>query len=139
MGPPGVSCRAVLAGATAQRASVLIAGPLGLCYLPTFLCLGIVPVVAGLAGDVLGPGRMWGRIARQLSRGPAADPERDSWEGKAMVGNMIRILRARMTLLAVDEAGMSTVEYSTAHVYTFLLVSVCCFCSQNACANLYET
>jgi hypothetical protein len=80
MGTPGVSCRAVLAGAAAQRASVLIAGPLGLCYLPTFLCLGIVPVVAGLAGDVLAPGRMSGRIARQLSRGPAADPERDSWE-----------------------------------------------------------
>jgi hypothetical protein len=58
MGTPGVSCRAVLAGAAAQRASVLIAGPLGLCYLPTFLCLGIVPVVAGLAGDVLAPGRM---------------------------------------------------------------------------------
>ena len=53
-----MSCRAVLAGAAAQRASVLIAGPLGLCYLPTFLWLGIVPVVAGLAGDVLGPGRM---------------------------------------------------------------------------------
>jgi hypothetical protein len=29
-----------------------------------------------------------------------------------MVGNMIRVLRVRMTLLAVDEAGMSTVEYS---------------------------
>ena len=41
------------AGAAAERASVLIAGPLGLCYLPAFLCLGIVPVVAGLAGDVL--------------------------------------------------------------------------------------
>jgi pilus assembly protein TadC len=41
------------ADAAAQRASVLIAGPLGLCYLPAFLCLGIVPVVAGLAGDVL--------------------------------------------------------------------------------------
>jgi len=27
-----------------------------------------------------------------------------------MVGNMIRVLRARMTLLVVDEAGMSTVE-----------------------------
>jgi hypothetical protein len=38
---------------------VLIGGPLGLCcYLPTFLCLGIVPVVAGLAGDVLALGRM---------------------------------------------------------------------------------
>ena len=35
-----------------------------------------------------------------------------------MVGNMIRVLRARMTLLAVDEAGMSTVEYSIVSVYT---------------------
>jgi pilus assembly protein TadC len=44
------------ASAAAERASVLIAGPLGLCYLPAFLCLGIVPVVAGLAGDVLRSG-----------------------------------------------------------------------------------
>lgn len=44
------------ASAAAERASVLIAGPLGLCYLPAFLCLGIVPVVAGLAGDVLQSG-----------------------------------------------------------------------------------
>jgi Flp pilus assembly protein TadB len=36
--------------ARAQRAGVLIAGPLGLCFLPAFLCLGIAPVVAGLAG-----------------------------------------------------------------------------------------
>ena len=42
--------------AFAGRASVLIAGPLGLCYLPAFLCLGIVPVVAGLASDVLQAG-----------------------------------------------------------------------------------
>ena len=35
------------ARAAAERASVLIAGPLGLCYLPAFVCLGIVPVVAG--------------------------------------------------------------------------------------------
>ncbi len=27
---------------------VLIAGPLGLCFLPAFICLGVVPVVAGL-------------------------------------------------------------------------------------------
>ncbi|WP_207760648.1 type II secretion system F family protein [Mycolicibacterium sphagni] len=40
------------AAAAAERASVLIAGPLGLCFLPAFICLGIVPVVAGLAGDV---------------------------------------------------------------------------------------
>nr|WP_090346585.1 type II secretion system F family protein [Mycolicibacterium malmesburyense]CRL79204.1 Flp pilus assembly protein TadC [Mycolicibacterium malmesburyense] len=44
------------ARAAAERASVLIAGPLGLCYLPAFICLGIVPVVAGLAGDVLRSG-----------------------------------------------------------------------------------
>ena len=35
-----------------------------------------------------------------------------------MVGNMIRVLRARRTLLAVDEAGMSTVEYSAISDYT---------------------
>jgi hypothetical protein len=27
-----------------------------LCYLPAFVCLGIVPIVAGLAGDVLRSG-----------------------------------------------------------------------------------
>jgi hypothetical protein len=35
---------------------VLISGPLGLCFLPAFVCLGIVPVIAGLAGRVLGGG-----------------------------------------------------------------------------------
>jgi pilus assembly protein TadC len=45
-----------LAVATAERAAVLIAGPLGLCFLPAFVCLGIVPVVAGLAGDLLQSG-----------------------------------------------------------------------------------
>ncbi|MGV0626099.1 type II secretion system F family protein [Mycolicibacter minnesotensis] len=44
------------ARAAAERAGVLIAGPLGLCFLPAFVCLGIVPVVAGLAGDVLRSG-----------------------------------------------------------------------------------
>jgi pilus assembly protein TadC len=42
--------------AAGERASVLIAGPLGLCYLPAFLCLGVVPVVMGLARDVLDMG-----------------------------------------------------------------------------------
>uniref|UniRef100_UPI0021F3AD1E type II secretion system F family protein n=1 Tax=Mycolicibacterium fallax TaxID=1793 RepID=UPI0021F3AD1E len=42
--------------AAAERAGVLIAGPLGLCFLPAFVCLGIVPVIAGLAGRVLGSG-----------------------------------------------------------------------------------
>lgn len=44
------------ATAAAERAGVLIAGPLGLCFLPAFVCLGIVPVVAGLAGEIFGAG-----------------------------------------------------------------------------------
>lgn len=44
------------AEAAAERAGVLIAGPLGLCFLPAFICLGIVPVVVGLAGDIFGSG-----------------------------------------------------------------------------------
>lgn len=39
-----------------ERAGVLVSGPLGLCFLPAFVCIGIVPVVIGLAGDVLGSG-----------------------------------------------------------------------------------
>lgn len=42
--------------AGAERAGVLISGPLGLCFLPAFVCLGIVPVVIGLAGRVLAGG-----------------------------------------------------------------------------------
>jgi pilus assembly protein TadC len=38
-----------LAEARAQRAAVAVTGPLGLCFLPAFLCLGVVPVVIGLA------------------------------------------------------------------------------------------
>ncbi|MFP5069036.1 type II secretion system F family protein [Pseudonocardia nantongensis] len=37
----------------AQRAAVRITAPLGLCFLPAFLVLGIVPVVIGLAGQVI--------------------------------------------------------------------------------------
>ncbi|MDT5205101.1 MAG: hypothetical protein QOD34_1737 [Mycobacterium sp.] len=44
------------AAATAERAGVLIAGPLGLCFLPAFVCLGIVPVIVGLAGDFIESG-----------------------------------------------------------------------------------
>jgi Flp pilus assembly protein TadB len=33
----------------AQRAAVLVAGPLAACFLPAFLCLGVLPVVIGLA------------------------------------------------------------------------------------------
>ncbi|NMH90668.1 type II secretion system F family protein [Pseudonocardia bannensis] len=41
------------AQARSQRAAVLITGPLGLCFLPAFLVLGIAPVVIGLAGEAL--------------------------------------------------------------------------------------
>lgn len=40
------------AEARAQRAGVLITGPLGFCFLPGFLCLGVIPVVIGLAGQL---------------------------------------------------------------------------------------
>ncbi|WP_211190562.1 type II secretion system F family protein [Actinomycetospora sp. TBRC 11914] len=39
--------------ARAERAGVLVAGPLGLCFLPAFLALGIAPVVIGLATPLL--------------------------------------------------------------------------------------
>ncbi|NBE49852.1 type II secretion system F family protein [Streptomyces boluensis] len=42
------------AAARAHRAGVLIAAPVGLCLLPAFLTVGVVPVVIGLAGGVLG-------------------------------------------------------------------------------------
>lgn len=44
------------AAAAIERAGVLVSGPLGLCFLPAFVCLGIVPVVIGLAGKVLSGG-----------------------------------------------------------------------------------
>ena len=41
------------AEARAHRAGVLAVAPLGLCFLPAFVCLGIVPVIVGIAGGVL--------------------------------------------------------------------------------------
>lgn len=40
------------AEAAAQRAGVLITAPLGLCFLPAFVCLGVVPVIVGLAKEI---------------------------------------------------------------------------------------
>jgi pilus assembly protein TadC len=37
----------------AQRAGVWVLLPLGCCFLPAFVCIGIVPVVIGVAGQVL--------------------------------------------------------------------------------------
>jgi len=42
-----------IAEARAQRASVAVAGPLALCFLPAFLCLGVIPVVIGLAARMM--------------------------------------------------------------------------------------
>lgn len=39
--------------ARCQRVEVLISGPLGLCFLPAFLFLGVVPVVMGLASTLI--------------------------------------------------------------------------------------
>ncbi|MGV0100007.1 type II secretion system F family protein [Streptomyces californicus] len=52
--------RAAAAVRRAQRAGVLITAPVGLCFLPAFLAIGVTPVIIGLAGDLLaggGPGR----------------------------------------------------------------------------------
>jgi pilus assembly protein TadC len=38
----------------ARRAGVLAVGPLGLCFLPAFLLIGVVPAVIGLATPLLG-------------------------------------------------------------------------------------
>ncbi len=47
--------RRALAQDRARTVGVKAAVPLGLCLLPAFLLLGIVPVVAGLAGALLAP------------------------------------------------------------------------------------
>lgn len=40
--------------AAVRRAAVWVLAPLGLCFLPAFVCLGVVPMVLGLAGDLFG-------------------------------------------------------------------------------------
>ncbi|MFJ8826210.1 type II secretion system F family protein [Streptomyces sp. NPDC102467] len=50
-------CRAERARRTtavARRAAVVITAPVGLCFLPAFLVIGVLPVVIGLADGVLG-------------------------------------------------------------------------------------
>ncbi|WBO64772.1 type II secretion system F family protein [Streptomyces camelliae] len=44
------------ATARARRAAVLISAPVGLCFLPAFIAVGVLPVVIGLAGGVRGGG-----------------------------------------------------------------------------------
>ncbi|WP_409331354.1 type II secretion system F family protein [Trujillonella humicola] len=48
--------RAVLRAGTearVRRAGVWVLAPLGACFLPAFVCLGVAPVVLGIAADVL--------------------------------------------------------------------------------------
>jgi pilus assembly protein TadC len=40
--------------AAVRRAGVWVLAPLGACFLPAFVCLGVVPMVLGIAGDVFG-------------------------------------------------------------------------------------
>jgi Flp pilus assembly protein TadB len=40
--------------AAVRRAGVWVLAPLGLCFLPAFLCLGVVPLVLGIGADVFG-------------------------------------------------------------------------------------
>ncbi|MEU8587167.1 type II secretion system F family protein [Streptomyces sp. NPDC048664] len=44
------------ATARARRAGVMVTVPVGLCFLPAFIAIGVLPVVIGLAGGLLGGG-----------------------------------------------------------------------------------
>jgi pilus assembly protein TadC len=45
--------RAARAAARAERAGVFALAPLAACFLPSFVCLGVVPTVVGIAGTAL--------------------------------------------------------------------------------------
>ncbi|MER6412424.1 type II secretion system F family protein [Streptomyces humidus] len=46
------------ATARARRAAVMVTAPVGLCFLPAFIAVGVLPIVIGLAGAVMeGGGR----------------------------------------------------------------------------------
>ncbi|MDQ0992206.1 type II secretion system F family protein [Streptomyces sp. V3I7] len=44
------------ATARARRAAVMVTAPVGLCFLPAFIAVGVLPVVIGLASGVVGGG-----------------------------------------------------------------------------------
>ncbi|MFF0445824.1 type II secretion system F family protein [Streptomyces sp. NPDC004609] len=50
------AARSRAATVRARRAQVLITAPVGLCFLPAFLAVGVAPVVIGLAGGLLNAG-----------------------------------------------------------------------------------
>lgn len=45
--------RSAAVDARIRRAGVLVVLPLGLCFLPAFVCAGVLPLVVGVAGSVL--------------------------------------------------------------------------------------
>jgi Flp pilus assembly protein TadB len=46
--------RAAAAAVRAHRAAVWAVAPLAACFLPSFVCLGVIPVVVGVARQVIG-------------------------------------------------------------------------------------
>ncbi|WP_369218413.1 type II secretion system F family protein [Streptomyces flavofungini] len=50
------AARGRAATARARRAAVLMTAPVGLCFLPAFVAVGVLPVVIGLAGGLLNAG-----------------------------------------------------------------------------------
>ena len=40
--------------AAVRAAGVWVLAPLGACFLPAFVCLGVAPLVLGIAADVFG-------------------------------------------------------------------------------------
>jgi len=46
--------RAAAAAVRAHRAAVWAVAPLAACFLPSFVCLGVIPVVVGVARQVVG-------------------------------------------------------------------------------------
>jgi hypothetical protein len=100
------------AQAKAQRAAVLITAPLGLCFLPAFLVLGIAPVVVGLAGEVLA--NWWALCFREKKEKKEkamtrSTPTRPALRPAQPLG---RELRRRLRRLRRGDDGMSTVEYA---------------------------
>jgi len=48
----GRAARRLATEAAVRRAGIWVLAPLGLCFLPAFVCLGVVPLVLGIAGEV---------------------------------------------------------------------------------------
>ena len=107
---------------------MLITAPLGLCFLPAFLVLGVAPVVIGLAGEVL---MLVVTAPTVLDR--STDLDRLTRRNHVPVHPHLAApspaaVRRRLRRLLRDDAGMSTVEYAigcvAAAAFAALLYSV---------------